>query len=182
MISHLNNWIYQNDRENEVRFILGRKGSKPLICFGINPSTAEPQNLDNTLKSVERISKYNGFDSWIMFNIYPQRATNPKNLHKELDTLLHKKNLEIISNLLSNYSQNTIWAAWGTLIEKKDYLYNCLNDIYQATLNNNCKWITFGEKSKKGHPHHPLYLKTTSVFESFAIDNYLLKLLEYGRN
>lgn len=53
-------WIYTNNKDNTERYSLGTVGEKPLICFGINPSTAEPNNLDNTLKSVSRIAKANG--------------------------------------------------------------------------------------------------------------------------
>ena len=62
-------WIYAPNFYSEYRYILGTRGKKPLICIGINPSTAEPENLDNTLKSVERIALGNGFDSFIMFNV-----------------------------------------------------------------------------------------------------------------
>ena len=49
----------------------GAGGRRPLVCIGINPSTAQPGALDPTLKSVERLANANGFDSWIMFNVYP---------------------------------------------------------------------------------------------------------------
>ena len=51
----INEWLYAPNFYSEYRYILGTRGKKPLICIGINPSTAEPGNLDNTLKSVERI-------------------------------------------------------------------------------------------------------------------------------
>ena len=38
----------------------GDPGENPLICIGINPSTAAPGDLDNTLKSVERIAAGTG--------------------------------------------------------------------------------------------------------------------------
>ena len=63
-------WIYVPDFYTEYRYILGTRGADPLICIGVNPSTAEPGNLDNTLKSVERIAAGNGYDSFIMFNVY----------------------------------------------------------------------------------------------------------------
>ena len=66
-------WLYAPNFYSEYRYILGTRGNNPLICIGINPSTAEPDNLDNTLKSVERIALGNGFDSFIMFNVYAQR-------------------------------------------------------------------------------------------------------------
>ena len=60
-------WLYIPDFYSEYRYILGTVGKNPLITIGINPSTAEPDNLDNTLKSVQRIAKHNGFDSFIIY-------------------------------------------------------------------------------------------------------------------
>ena len=71
-------WLYVPDFYTEYRYILGTRGQNPLICIGVNPSTAAPDDLDNTLKSVARIAEGNGFDSWIMFNVYAQRATRPE--------------------------------------------------------------------------------------------------------
>ena len=62
-------WLYAPNFYSEYRYILGTRGKKPLICIGINPSTAQPGDLDNTLKSVERIALGNGFDSFMMFNV-----------------------------------------------------------------------------------------------------------------
>ena len=45
-------WLYAPSFYSEYRYILGTRGKHPLICIGINPSTAEPDHLDNTLKSV----------------------------------------------------------------------------------------------------------------------------------
>ena len=70
------------------RYVLGRVGRHPLVCIGINPSTAQPGALDPTLKSVERLANANGFDSWIMFNVYPQRATDPNDMDRVPDRAL----------------------------------------------------------------------------------------------
>ena len=75
-------WLYVPDFYTEYRYILGTRGKKPLICIGINPSTAAPDALDNTLKSVSRIAGGNGYDSWIMFNVYAQRATRPEDMDR----------------------------------------------------------------------------------------------------
>ena len=45
-------WLYVPDFYTEYRYILGTRGQNPLICIGVNPSTAAPEDLDNTLKSV----------------------------------------------------------------------------------------------------------------------------------
>ena len=76
-------WIYVPNHYGEYRYILGTRGQHPLICVGINPSTAAPDDLDNTLKSVERVALHNGFDSFLMFNVYAQRATRPDDMEPE---------------------------------------------------------------------------------------------------
>ena len=87
-------WLYAPNFYSEYRYILGTRGKNPLICIGINPSTAQPGDLDNTLKSVERIAHGNGFDSFIMFNVYAQRATDPDAMEKTCNMALHRENLK----------------------------------------------------------------------------------------
>ncbi len=165
-------WLYEKNKDNTVRYVLGVKGENPLVCIGINPSTAEPDKLDNTLKSVERVAKTNGYDGWIMLNVYPQRATDPNNLHERRDYDSHCNNLEQIEKIMKEY-QPDIWAAWGTIITRKDYLLNCLYRIVDLSKAYNCKWFSAGTISKKGHPHHPLYLKKDVKLDSFDIDGYI---------
>ncbi|MBI2444753.1 MAG: DUF1643 domain-containing protein [Candidatus Magasanikbacteria bacterium] len=168
-----NSWIYFNTRNNKARFVLGEKGKKPLICIGINPSTATPSKLDNTLKAVKRFSKnLKKFDSWIMLNIYPQRATDPNDLDQKINNDYYKENLKYITKILQN-KNCTIWAAWGTLIEEREYLFNCLVEIHKIAKRHSIEWYSIGKSSKKGHPHHPLYLNKTLKFEKFNIEKYL---------
>ncbi len=168
-------WLYETGANNRARFVLGTIGRKPLVCFGgVNPSTAAPGELDPTLKAVERFAKENGFDSYIMLNLYPQRSTNPNGLHKRINLAYHKENLKIIEEILSRENV-TVWAAWGgTLIEKRPYLKRCLVDILKLENARDCKWVSIGAISKKGHPHHPLYLRTVTPMDAFDIDEYSL--------
>jgi len=170
-----NKWIYHNGVQNKIRYILGTKGENPVLCFGINPSTAKPEELDKTLMFVERLAKNNGYDSWIMMNIYPQRATDPNDIHFEIDNTIHQKNLAFIEKILQQ-NKLDIWAAWGNLIEKRPFLKECLQDIYSLTTKYKCNWYHLGKKTKKGHPHHPLFLKSTTSPEAFRIKSYINNL------
>lgn len=165
-------WLYVPCHYSEYRYILGTRGKNPLICIGINPSTAEPDNLDNTLKSVERIALHNGYDSFIMFNVYPQRATNPDDMDPEFNAPMHEENMKAFEYILSSYGEGhkpSVWAAWGTIIEKRPYLKDCVRDMIVRGERFGAKWYTAGTRSKaKGHPHHPLYLKKDSTTELFS--------------
>ena len=166
-------WLYAPNFYSEYRYILGTRGENPLICIGINPSTAEPDNLDNTLKSVERIALGNGFDSFIMFNVYAQRATNPDAMEKVYNPLLHRENLEAFRYVLSISKKPAIWAAWGAIIEKRKYLPECVRDMVAAGQEFGATWHCAGAITKKGHPHHPLYLRKDEKLKPFDISAYL---------
>lgn len=168
-------WIYDHD-EPLTRYSLGQEGDDPLVCFGVNPSTAKPGDLDPTVASVARFAIENGYDGWLMFNLYPQRATNPDKMHKHFQKKIHDKNVEVITELTNNLSGD-IWCAWGTLIEKRSYLSRCLEDIYEVLSQNGNTFFSRGRISKAGHPHHPLYLKKTASPDAFDIEYYLQEVL-----
>ena len=172
-------WLYVPNAYTEYRYILGTRGVNPLVCIGINPSTAKPDDLDNTLKSVERTAKFNGYDSFIMFNVYAQRATNPKDMDGSFNECLHRENMNAFRYIMSSYEKGrkpAIWAAWGTIIEKRPYLIPCVKDMIEIGNEYDAQWFSVGKKSVKGHPHHPLYLKNNSPTEEFDVVGYLEKL------
>ena len=166
-------WLYAPNFYSEYRYILGTRGKNPLICLGINPSTAQPDKLDNTLKSVERIALGNGFDSFIMFNVYAQRATNPDSMEKVCNPLLHQENLEAFRYIMSISHKPAIWAAWGAIIEKRKYLPACVRDLLAVGNEYGAQWYCAGAITKKGHPHHPLYLRKDEKIKPFDVAQYL---------
>ena len=166
-------WLYVPNHYTEYRYILGTRGENPLICIGINPSTAQPGDLDNTLKSVQRIAHGNGFDSFIMFNVYAQRATDPDAMEETCNWVLHRENLEAFRYVLSIGEKPIVWAAWGTIIEKRPYLKDCLKDMIRAGEEFGANWVCSGKCSKKGHPHHPLYLRKDEKIRPFPVAEYL---------
>ena len=170
-------WLYAPDFYTEYRYVLGTRGENPVICMGINPSTAEPDNLDPTLQSVSRVSAFNGFDSFLMFNVYAQRATRPDDMDAELNIRLHDENRKAFRALLSLAGQGvqrpTVWAAWGAIIEKRAWLRDCVRDFRDDAEAFGACWVCAGPLSKKGHPHHPLYLRKDEPFRPFDIGGYL---------
>ena len=169
-------WLYAPNFYSEYRYLLGTRGKNPLICIGINPSTAKPDALDNTLKSVERIALGNGYDSFLMFNVYAQRATSPDDMEKVYNPALHRENLEAFRYILSISDKPAVWAAWGAIIEKRAYLPDCVRDLVSAGEKFGASWYCAGAITKKGHPHHPLYLRKDEKLKPFDVNSYLDKL------
>lgn len=166
-------WLYAPNFYSEYRYLLGTRGKNPLICIGINPSTAKPDALDNTLKSVERIALGNGYDSFLMFNVYAQRATSPDDMEKVYNPALHRENLEAFRYILSISDHPAVWAAWGAIIEKRKYLPDCVRDLVAAGEEFDASWYCAGAITKKGHPHHPLYLRKDEKLKPFDVKAYL---------
>ena len=165
-------WLFVPPRYTEYRYILGTRGDKPLIAVGINPSTARPDALDRTLESVQSIALNNGFDSFVMFNVCAHRATDPNDMARELNEEMHRQNMKAFDYVLSLSSAPTVWAAWGGIIEKRPYLWNCLRDMIAVGEKRGTRWVKCGAVSVKGHPHHPLYLKSTLPLEDFDAASY----------
>jgi len=166
-------WLYVPPVYQEYRYILGTRGQRPLICLGVNPSTAVPGALDNTLQSVERIARGNGFDSFLMLNVYAQRATRPQDMERTVNEALHRENLAAFAYCLSLCPEPpTVWAAWGAVIEKRPYLRRCVRDMADTGSACGAQWVCAGKRSKNGHPHHPLYLPKASTLEPFDVEGY----------
>ena len=168
-------WLYVPNVYTEYRYILATRGTNPLICVGVNPSTAAPGDLDPTLKSVERVALHNGFDSFIMFNVYAQRATRPQDMEQEPNECLHRENMAAFAYALSLSPSPAVWAAWGTVIEQRYYLPRCVRDMVDIGEQYGARWFTAGPLLKSGQPHHPLYLKGDTKLQDFDIGAYLAR-------
>lgn len=165
-------WVWERTSDGSARFVLGTVGLNPLVCFGINPSTAVPNALDRTVARVSRFAADNGYDSWTMLNVYPQISTDPKGIHQEYRPDLKVENEKQIIKAISDRPR-TLLAAWGGLVESRAYLPTLLRDIVQLTADAGCDWMSLGGPTKYGHPRHPLYVRGDTPFQGFSADRYL---------
>lgn len=164
-------WLYEHTADHSARFVLGVAGTNPLVCFGINPSTAAPNALDRTVTRVSRFAADNGYDGWTMLNVYPQIATDPKDLDREYRPHLKAENERQIAQVIGGRPL-TMLAAWGGLITSRSYLPSLLQDILQLTADADCEWVSLARPTKHGHPRHPLYVRADAPFEPFSADRY----------
>jgi hypothetical protein len=172
-------WIYLNNGDNKIRYALGEKGNRMVACIGVNPSTAEPDKLDNTLSSVKRIAIFNEYDGWVMFNVYPQRATDISNLDFEVNDQVVQENTAIIKRTIIEHKIDTVWLAFGDLIEYRPYLHSCLLDLFDALKELGIKWKIILNPTQKGHPRHPLYKASANGFIDFDMPRYVKEVLKF---
>jgi len=147
-------WIYEPSADDSARFVLGTVGMNPLVCIGVNPSTARPNDLDQTLRRVRGYAQRNQNDSWVMLNLYPQRSTDPDGMHDTYVPELKSENERHITNFI-NGRQLTLLAAWGQPIKIRSYLRDMLVDIVRIADDSSCDWVSIGDLTTTFHPRHP---------------------------
>lgn len=159
-------WIYENTPDNSARFVLGVEGANPLVCFGLNPSTATPGHLDQTVTRVREVARRNGFDGFVMLNVYPKRDTYPKDLPDAADLGLREENKRHIVAILGERDL-TVYAAWGAIIATRPYLGALLGEILELPAVASSTWVRRGDLTRGGHPRHPLRVAYDQPFVQF---------------
>ena len=164
-------WVYIGD--DSERYALGQPGERNVLVFGVNPSSAKPGADDPTIRNVRRIVKnIKKADGWIMMNLYPQRTSNPDALIE--NKILLENNLKVVRAVWKTFSFESIWCAWGNMIERFDtpFLYESLQQIY-GVLDEDVLWEYYGGLTKNGHPRHPLYMSLSERFYRLNVHEYL---------
>lgn len=125
--------------------------TKPLAMFiGLNPSTANAETDDPTIRRVKTIAANLGYGGVYMCNCFSYISTNPDMLKDEtLETIM--QNSEIIKRVADRCKD--VFFAWGNFrivtdagIDKK------LSERFP-----NAKALFI---NKNGSPKHPLYCKS----------------------
>ena len=105
----------EKPEENEIyRYLLGRRGKKPLVAICMNPSAANMEYSDRTINRIIKVSEKLGYDGWIIANLYPERATRASELGAYNDEQ-QEKNIQEIMEFLKYNGIDKVWGAWGDL-------------------------------------------------------------------
>jgi len=164
--------FYKGDENN--RFVLGNKSEKTLFVIGLNPSKANDKQADPTMNRVKEFANQNGFDTFIMLNLYPKITSQPSKLPNDIDCDedLITLNVEVIKDAIPQNA--TILAAWGGNINDHKYLRRSLHLIGKQLEKRNCKWLKIGD-TQCGDPKHPnplFYKPPIDKFLDFDFKNY----------
>ncbi len=161
--------IYKTARNNSWRFLLGKSGRKMLVVVGLNPSTATDTEPDMTVRKIERIAGDNGYDGFVVINLYPVRATVIEDLPSEPAHEAHRRNLEAIEAFVGGLQRPCLWAAWSERIQARAYLQSARDEIIGRLKPYSVDWLRYGPLTKSGHPRHPSRVPYGLAFEPFVV-------------
>lgn len=127
---------------------------KYALFIGLNPSTADAENDDNTIRRCISFARKWGYDALCMANLFAFRATDPKDMKAARDPVG-------IGNLSTLYrladGAGIVIAAWGA-----DGGFRNQDNQVVLGLEGVCKFHCLG-LTKDGYPRHPLYLRKDSA-------------------
>ena len=162
--------LYHPDQNDQWRYTLGTYGKRPLITIGLNPSTATQERSDPTVARVQKVAEQHGFDSFVMLNLYPVRATDWSELPTKVDSDAYARNLDEMEKLIAHYSLPTLWAAWGETVTQRSYFMRARDDLHARVAKLSPQWVMFGEPTASGHPRHPSRLSYDWKFHPYVLE------------
>lgn len=124
---------------------------KPTLCWILlNPSTADENKLDPTLKRCKVYSETWGYGGFTVVNIFGLRATDPRKLFQSKDPVGSSNNYHILKECLKN---SKIIGGWGNRILKFKARLKEIDKILSTEEIYSLKLTNLSQ------PAHPLYLR-----------------------
>ena len=123
----------------------------PLVWLMCNPSIADENKLDPTLRRVRGFSIREGAGGFVVLNLFALVSTDPKGLKTHNDPI-GDRNDEVIASLTKG---KTVIAGWGRVGGVFVHRVQSVRRLLDGPL------MCLGVTRKEKHPKHPLYLKKT---------------------
>ena len=124
-------------------------GERLIMWIGLNPSTADENQLDPTLTRIARFSEREGMDGFWMANLFGLRTPYPKEMMAAPDPNGSGNDASLLEGAARC---ERIVAAWGV-----SGVYQDRADAVVKLLAGYDLWCV--GTTKDGHPRHPLYVK-----------------------
>lgn len=143
------------------RFSLSRSWDKarPAVCIiGLNPSVADAQEDDPTIRRCIGFAKRWGYGTLFMVNLFAYRATDPSDLHQAISAGVDMEQKLNNDHILSMASGALLTVcAWGG-----NKVYG--RDIEVLQLLKEMGVVTHAlVVNSDGTPKHPLYIKGDTI-------------------
>lgn len=135
-------------------------GAPYMAVIGLNPSTADEQNDDPTIRRCISFAKREGMGALCMLNLFAFRATDPK-VMKAAETPIGELNNAFIYARCK--TAKIVLAAWGT----HGIFQNRASSVMEILAREDTKISCLG-RTAEGYPRHPLYVRADKPFEPFT--------------
>lgn len=142
----------------QYRYRLTRGEEPRLAIVMLNPSTADANLDDPTIRRCLSFAAREGYKGIEVMNAYALRSTDPKALRTHPEPA-GPKNHEWLNNLAVTH--HTILCAWGANLPEIDQAH-----LIFLLRSHRSRLVCLG-KTKSGAPRHPLYVPNSQPFLDF---------------
>lgn len=164
VISACGTYRYRLDRSWHFPLAFQQPRSAVLFVM-LNPSTADAEVDDPTIRRCVDFAKRWGHDRLIVCNVFAFRATDPRELakHAEAGGARGPLNHRYLHDAAAEASRVVVaWGASGTRLMYWRYAQRATQEALEpAALH------SIGAPTKDGHPRHPLYLKAAERLQAW---------------
>lgn len=163
---------------NNCNYATGVKGSHTLFVIGFNADIPGTAAEKNTISRIVSLSKFYGYDSFILFNLTRQQIDFPYERGQEPSRQPFFENAEIIQSLIPERDLGrgcvNILATWGDGIIKDFNSRYSLFQIYtQLNQRDDIVWLSLDEFTKQGHPRNIKGAPNGLMLKRFDINGYI---------
>ncbi len=120
-----------------------------ILLIGLNPSTANDIQDDNTVRSCIRLTQQLGYGGFIICNLYSFITRDPKILQANMaDAITIATNMYLVSMIAKTHKTICAWGSWKFISDRATEVLAIINEPYCFGCNGD------------GTPKHPLYLNS----------------------
>lgn len=143
------------------RYRLTRGKGRLLAFVMLNPSTADADQDDPTIRRCMAFARREGYDGIDVANVYAWRTTNPRNLLTTADPFGDNDNHLITLTL----RHKVIVCAWGANAIKSHAAH--AHRILSGTRAGHTARLLCLGTTKDGSPRHPLYVRGDAPLQAW---------------
>ena len=161
-------------QDEKYRYLLTRSledaftpsGSYPLPFLMLNPSTADADVDDNTIRRCKKFAQRDGYSGIVVANLYALRSTDPENLWRHEDPIGPENEL-YLEEMAIMYP--AVVCAWGADAPPARVLQ--VIEIFQRMQ----VTLLCLSTTKSGAPRHPLYVKGDQQLITWDIEKWKIQ-------
>lgn len=126
---------------------------KRIMWIGLNPSTADEQKLDPTLRRIRAFSMGWGFTEFVMTNLFAYRSTDPRAMLRFSEPVGDRNDEVLLEQARNAQAVVVCWGSHGG---------HLLRDVVVSGLlwKNHIPLVCLGRTASDA-PRHPLYVKAS---------------------
>ena len=132
-----------------------------LVIVGLNPSTADAEKDDPTIRRCISFAKRDGYGGVVMLNVFAFRATDPKVMADARDPV-GPQNAHIVESVVD---REDVLCAWGASAPSR--LEPRIAMVLMRIKDRARRVLCLG-KTNSGAPRHPLYVRGDTPMEDYS--------------